>query len=204
MQKASSILLDALSVTALSIAVIVPQWYLQVTQVNLNWAALFWAVIFPIVLSVALFAPRRRWILLLAFLAYIWALTDDAPVYLDSVFTWPEVTGGFQHFFLEVLLHVLTFVFIVLAMIVALKNGRRAGYLTYRKTITASVLALTAFILAYAQNLPLHSIEEFVKKSWFELDVIEHVASIVFLFLAVWVAQGQLRSVKKNVSEPAR
>jgi hypothetical protein len=182
-------LLDVASIALLAIAVIIPQVYLQITQVNLTWTALFWAVIFPILLSLVLFVPRRRWILLLAFLAYIWALTDDAPVYFDSVFTWPEVTSGFQHFFLEILLHVLTFVFMASAVVVAWGKGRRVGVSRYRKIFASMILAVVAFILAYAQNLPFHAMELLVKKSWFELDVIEHIASVAFLFFAIRIAE---------------
>src|SRR5271156_724619 len=58
-----------------------------------------------------------------AFMAYFWSLIDDGPVDFDSVLTWPKVTGGPQHIFLEILLHALTLGFLFLALREALKGS---------------------------------------------------------------------------------
>ena len=199
------ILIDIGSLLVLSAAVIVPQWYLHVTHINLDWSSFFLTAAFPIILSCGLFIPRRRWVLLFAFLALIWAFTDDAPVYLDSVFTWPEVTSGLQHFFLEIVLHVLTLGFIALTIREALRAAARNGrQITRRKVTLSSILGLIAFVLAYAQNIPLHLIEQAVAHSWFQLDIGEHIASVIVLLFAIVLILGGPQNVPKQIDAAAR
>ena len=175
---------DLVSIVVVTTSVISPQVYLQITQVNLDWTALFSSVLVPIIIAFFLFWRRDRKILFFIFMAYIWAVTDDAPVYLDSVYTWPEVTSGLQHSTLEIILHVLTLIFIVLAFREALKGTN----LTRQKLLELSCLGIFAYVLSYAQNLPLLSIQIIVLQNWLELDLAEHVASIIILAVAIRVA----------------
>jgi len=64
---------------------------------------LFATMLLPI--TYAILALSKQGPFFYAYIAYLFSLTDDAPVYLDSVFTWPEVTGGSQHYVLEVVFH---------------------------------------------------------------------------------------------------
>lgn len=187
---------DGASLVAVAIAIVIPQIYLGLNpQINLGPIDIVLAVIAPILLAGVLFGLSRNWMFLFAFLGYIWALTDDAPVYLDSVYTWPEVTSGFQHFFTEYLFHILTFVFMALALVMAVKRKREKGRMNQTKVMSfsglsrllASIILLgIAFLLSYAQNIPLESLQQFkYVPAWYELDIIEHVLSIFFLYLAV-------------------
>ena len=173
---------DVVSILLVSVAVIAPQWYLALNpQINLGIVDLLGAVVLPIAIACILFLAGKRRILLYAFLAYIWALTEDAPVYLDSVFTWPEVTSGFQHLFLEILVHALTLVFMALTVREAIKGTR----ISASKSAKVALLVAIAFIFSYAQNLPIDAIQDAVVRSWYELDIIEHLISVAFLWLAV-------------------
>ena len=181
------------------LSVILPQVYLGLhPEVNLNKKYLVEAVVIPIILATGLFLGIGRKTTWLAFMAYIWAVTEDAPVYLDSVFTWPEVTSGFQHIFLEVVFHVLTFGFMVLALLEALPRSKsqrfgsiiKASLLRW-KSYLAFVLLLSSFILSYAQNLPLPQLESISGDSWYKLDIVEHILSIVFLYIAIRVAASK-------------
>lgn len=88
-------------------------------------------------------------------MAYIWALTDDGPVFLDSVFTWPKVTFGLQYYFLEVVLRVLTASFMGFTVWEASKGKP----ITRSKVFVVFLLTLTAFALSYAQNIPFKSFD---------------------------------------------
>ena len=178
-------LYDSISVFIISISVVLPQIYLaQNPQVNLDSTFFLLAVILPTILASVLFIPRRRWILFYAFLALIFPVTEDAPVYLDSVFTWPEVTSGFQHIFLELLFHGLTILFMYLALREATRF--RTGRLDLPKIF---ILTSLAFVASYAQNIPLEFIHSIVIHSWYTFDLIEHILSILLLYLAVRVAK---------------
>ena len=178
-------------------------------QINLNSTYFVEAVVIPIVLASGIFLGGRRWIIWFAFMAYIWSVTDDAPVYLDSVFTWPEVTSGFQHYFLEVLLHILTLFFMSLTIREAfrLQRQRRStvevvaqGDISSsdrsvlpkqnnnRKLLLMLSLFVVAFVSSYAQNLPLHFFQTISGTAWYRLDIVEHIVSIAFLFGTVKVA----------------
>ena len=176
---------DALSTSVVSFFVIAPQIYLaQNPQVNLNFWFLFIAVILPTMIAAALFLLRGRRILFFAYLALIWAVTEDAPVYLDSLFTWPEVTSGFQHSLLEILFHCLTIVFVSLVVREATKS--KEGKLS----VEVLILAVLAVVTSYAQNIPLDFVKVIVSTSWYALDIFEHIASVIFLYLAVRVARA--------------
>jgi hypothetical protein len=172
---------DFVSIASVTLSVIIPQAYLQVTQVNLDWIAFLTSVALPICLAIFLFWFRGRKILFLVFVAYIWAVTEDAPVFLDSVYTWPEVTSGLQHSILEIIFHILTVIFMILAYREALKGTA----ITKRKLLGITLLGIIAYVLSYAQNIPLVSIQEIVQENWLGLDLVEHVTSITILGVAI-------------------
>lgn len=179
-------ILAIFAIGVVSFALLVPQWYLALNpQLNLDWTDFVLAVVLPIALALAFFGMGKQRILLFAFFAFIWSATDDAPVYLDSVFTWPEVTTGAQHLFLEILLHVLTIIFLYLTVREALKGTK----ITRQKIILVAILTALSFTFSYAQNIPLNVIKEATAHSWYQFDIVEHLLSLVFLSLAVLLAK---------------
>jgi len=141
------------------------------------------SVVAPLVLgAVVLYAGGER-ITLFAFLAYFWAVVDDRPVFFDSVLTWPEVTR-FHPFlprlFMNIVIHALTLFFLYLAIREA--AGRSDKRLRAMPSVV--VLTLIAFILAYAQNIPLAWIQSLVQTSWYPFDVTEKLASVLVLGIA--------------------
>ena len=126
-------------------------------------------------------------VMLYASLGYFWALVDDAPVYLDSVITWPEVTRfhpAGPHIFLEILYHLLTAIFLFLGLREAVK-GRATNTM---KLAASSAMVALAFVLAYAQNLPFDSIQAIVENNWYQLDFVEHLSSALLYLAALKVA----------------
>lgn len=184
-----------------SASVIAPQIHLaQNPLIRLDLAVLLEAVVAQIVLATVLFLVMKMRLVWFAFMAYIWSATDDAPVYLDSIFTWPEVTSGFQHLFLEAILHLLTLMFLSLTILEAFKMRRQyskgevpfktvspknVNILGKSRVILVVALTLIAFVCSYAQNLPIPSFKSISGASWYGLDIIEHVISIVFLYAAI-------------------
>lgn len=191
-----------LGLIIVSLSVIAPQFYLaQNPQVHLDLTIFVEAVLIPVILASVFFLGGGRRIVWFAFMAYIWSITEDAPVYLDSVFTWPEVTSGLQHLFLEVVIHLLTLLFMFLTIREAFRI-RKQRFLVQRglkqhsgnelvsrptrsKLLLIYGLTLVAFISSYAQNLPLSSFESITGASWYGLDIVEHVISIGLLYAAV-------------------
>ena len=200
------VVFDIVSSVIVSLFVIIPQVYLaENPQVNLNSTFLVETVIVPTLLATGLFLGGKRRILWFAFMAYIWSVTDDAPVYLDSIFTWPEVTSGLQHVFLEILFHILTLAFMALTIREAFRlGGRRRADSTSADAFSDAAgarknnwrilmvlsLGLLALIASYAQNLPLDSLESISGAAWYRLDVAEHVISLGFLYAAVKLAMN--------------
>lgn len=147
-----------------------------------------YSVILPLCLGSLVLALTRERILLYAFLAYIWAVLDDMPVFFDSVLTWPEVTR-FHPFlprlFMNIVIHALTLLFMWLAIREALK-----GKMVDRTRLYEIVfLALIAFILAYAQNIPLGVVQNLVQNSWYPFDLAEKLLSIAFFTLAIYMSR---------------
>lgn len=126
-------------------------------------------------------APVTGTLLFFGFMAYFWSLVDDGPVDFDSVLTWPEVTGGAQHLFLEVLLHALTLAFLLLAVRKALAGARPRG----REGALLPLLVLASFWASYFQNTPAGWVQELATSNWYALDAVEHVVSLACFCLAV-------------------
>ncbi len=175
---------DVFAIAATSLVVILSQYYVFVVPAY-DFTSFLVGVAFPLVFGSVIFLAKGRRILLFAFLAYIWSVVDDAPVYFDSVFTWPEVTRfhpAEPHIFLEIVVHVLTGVFLYLTVREALKGTA----MNRQKLFKVSLLTFIAFVLSYAQNIPLAVVQDLVENGgWYQLDVVQHLASIVFLFVAV-------------------
>lgn len=177
------LLYNALAVLAVSAVVIVCLLYAQLSGMY-DATTFAVCVLLPLVFGSVVFSARKERILLFAFLAYFWAVVDDGPVFFDSVLTWPEVTR-FHPFlprlFMNVVIHALTALFLYLTIRESMK-GARVGL---RESIPVIILASMAFVLAYAQNIPLAFIQNLVAASWYPFDVTEKLVSILFLSLAV-------------------
>ena len=147
------------------------------------------SVVLPLILGTIILAQRKNRILLYSFLAYFFAVIDDAPVYFDSVLTWPEVTR-FHPFWprllMNIVLHVLTLLFMCLGIRETWNDKSRSAFFR-REVWSMKVLLLlaVAFVLAYAQNIPLAVVQEAVQSSWYQFDFAEKLASMVFYYLAV-------------------
>jgi hypothetical protein len=176
-------LYDLLAVAAATCVLIAALLYAEVTDVY-DSTTLLVSVVLPLILGSAIFLLRKNRILLFAFLAYFWAIIDDRPVFFDSVLTWPEVTR-FHPFlprlFMNIVIHALTALFLYLTIRESLKGSS----VRLRNASLVIVLALVAFILAYAQNIPLAVIQKVVETSWYPFDLAEKLASVFFLYIAV-------------------
>ena len=172
--------------------------YLEDVQVPFEFVGIVCLVEIPLVLGSAFFwcfVARNRLasrtsrvgdaemgpLLFFAFMAYFWSLIDDAPVNFDSIFTWPEVTSGLPHTFLEIVLHALTLAFFYLAVRAALKGAS----LSRREKAKVLVLILASFWASYAQNTPLGWVQAVAVNNWYLLDAVEHVISVALFCLAI-------------------
>jgi hypothetical protein len=176
-------LYDLLAILATSLIVVACLYYALVSD-NYDAMTFLISVALPLVLGCAILSVRRKPILLFAFLAYIWAVLDDAPVFLDSVLTWPEVTR-FNPFlprlFMNIVIHGLTLVFLYLTI----REPMKGASVRLRNAYGVIVLTTVAFVLAYAQNIPVAIIQNAVLAAWYPFDIVEKLASIFFLYLAV-------------------
>jgi hypothetical protein len=177
--------LDAIAVLFAILLVVVPQYYIAVAQPNLDWTVIIYAVALPAIAGSATFLALGRRTYLFVFLAYLWSVTDDNPVNLDSVYTWPEVTSGLHHVIMEVLLHALTALFLWLAVREAFKDG---GNLTSSRSFTASLLTIAAFGAASVSIIPLPSLQAAISTNWYQIDIVAHVISIGLMRASIWEA----------------
>lgn len=180
--------LDAIAVLFVISLVLVPQCYLALVQPNLDWTVFAYAVALPAILGSAVFLALGKRVYLYVFLAYLWSATDDAPVNLDSVYTWPEVTSGLQHVLTEVLLHALTVLFLYLAVREAFKGS---GKLPFSTWFTVSLLTAAAFVVASVSIIPLPSLQAAISTSWYQIDIVAHGISLGLLCAALWQAESR-------------
>jgi hypothetical protein len=176
-------LYDLLAILAASLVVVVCLVYAE-------WYGVFDSTMFlvgvlvPVILGSAIISIRRDRIILFVFLAYIWAVLDDAPVFLDSLLTWPQVTR-FHPFlprvFMNIVIHGLTAFF----MYFAIREAMKGKNTSLRNAPLVVILAVAAFVLAYAQNIPLGVIQNAVTAAWFPFDIAEKLSSIFLFYLAV-------------------
>jgi hypothetical protein len=187
--------LDLLAILATSLVVVACLLYAQVTG-TYDATTFMVSVVLPLVLGSAILSVRKNRILLFAFIAYLWAVLDDAPVFLDSVLTWPEVTR-FHPFlprlFMNVVIHALTALFLFLTI----RESIKWTSVRLRDALRVIVLTSMAFVLAYAQNIPLTAIQNIVETSWYPFDFTEKLVSTFLLYLAV-------REAMKLKPSPAR
>jgi hypothetical protein len=141
-------------------------------------------VVAPLALGCVLFSRRSDRFLLFAFLGYFWSVVDDAPVDFDSVFTWPEVTRFhpvLPHYTLEVIFHVATLGF----MYFSVREVSSGEIKLNRRALRIYLLLALAFLLSYAQNIPLGAVQSIVESSWYQLDVLEHLGSVAVFGVAL-------------------
>ena len=191
-----AVLLNLLAVLATSLVVIGGLLYAQVSK-TYDATTLVVSVVAPLIFGCVVLSIGKNRALLFSFLAYFWAVVDDAPVYFDSVLTWPEITR-FHPFLPRLLMnvgiHLLTLIFLYLAIRESLK-GTGLGVLEAPEVV---ILAFLAFVLAYAQNIPMYVIQLLVETSWYQFDLTEKLASIFLLCLAFWEA-ARLKSTHRRV-----
>lgn len=191
-------LFDLLAILAVSLVVAACLLYAQVTW-TYDATTFMVSVVLPLVLGSAILSVRKDRILMFAFLAYFWAVVDDAPVFLDSIITWPEVTR-FHPFlprlFMNIVIHALTALFLYLTI----RESMKGTSVSLRNTLRVVILTSVAFVLAYAQNIPLAPIQSVVETSWYPFDFTEKLASIFVLYLAIWEAKhGSVSFTQKNL-----
>jgi hypothetical protein len=178
---------DFIAILAVSLIVVACSTYPLMTG-NYDESTFAVSVALPLLLGSGILLLRKNRVLLYAFLAYIWAVLDDAPVFFDSVLTWPEVTR-FHPFlprlFMNIVIHGLTLIFLYLAI----RRPLKGTGVRLRDAPWVLVLASAAFVLAYAQNIPLAAIQTLVENSWYQFDIAEKLASIFFFCLAIWEAK---------------
>ena len=146
-------------------------------------------VVMPLAAACVLLMVTDQRAVLLAYIGLFWSIVDDAPIFFDSVLTWPQVTRFhpyLPHLALEVALHLATLGFLVAAAVVAGSSGRRA---LYRRPLPI-FFAFVSSIFAYSQNLPFPEVQDFITapQSWYELDILEHIAALAFISLALYIA----------------
>lgn len=181
---------------AAAIAVLVAtEVYVGYNQI-FDYSTFLIGVVIPLAFGYILFRRREDRFLLFAFLGYFWSVVDDAPVYFDSVFTWPEVTRFhpvLPHYTLEVVLHLATLGFMYLSVREVSGGGIKLGM----RALRIYLLLAFAFLLAYAQNIPFDAVQSIVESSWYQLDVFEHLGSVVVFGLALidaWNFRASLRT----------
>jgi hypothetical protein len=166
-----------------------------------DFSTFLFGVAIPLAVGYALFRRRDDRFLLFAFLGYLCSVVDDAPVNFDSIFTWPEVTRFnpvLPHLTLELLLHLATLGFMFLSVrevsggALGLRTGRLGIYL----------LITIAFLLSYFQNIPLHSVQSIARSSWYQLDITEHIASVMVFGIAL-ISARNLRPQRGHTGQVA-
>jgi hypothetical protein len=169
------------SVTAAVLVLLLTEVYVAFNQ-TFDYSTFVVGLVVPLAAALVLFGRRGDRFLLYAYVGYLISIVDDAPVNLDSVFTWPQVTRLnplVPHLTMELLLHVATIVFLYLSLRTALRGAQRA--LSFR----VYLLLVIAFVLSYLQNLPISPLQSLVTGSWYELDVFEHLASLAVFAIAL-------------------
>lgn len=179
-------LYDLLAIVAASLVVVAGMLYAAVTG-TYDASTFLVSVLLPLVLGSAFLSVRKERIALFAFLAYFWAVVDDGPVFFDSVLTWPEVTR-FHPFlprlFMNIVIHALTALFLYLGV----RESMKGTSVSLRKAPKVIILTSAAFVVAYAQNIPLTAIQNVVDTSWYAFDITEKSVSIFLFCVAIWLA----------------
>jgi len=179
---------DILLVLAAATLVIVAVAYAEIVY-TYDMTTLLVSVISPVILGTVFIAFTKNRVLLYAYLAFIWAVLDDRPIYFDSVLTWPEVTRFnplLPRLFMNVIIHALTVIFLYLSLRGANK-GSKSGLWHSPRVLLPAVIFL---VLAYAQNIPLSIVQNAVQEgtnpgSWYPFDVSTKLLALLFLYVAL-------------------
>lgn len=177
--------IDVIAVSFVVLLVVIPQYYLAVAQPDEDWTVFVWAVALPAIVGSATLLALGKRVYFFIFMAYFWSVTDDNPVNLDSIYTWPEVTHGLHHTVAEVILHVLTLLFLYLAVREAVRDG---GKMAYWRLSVVSLLTVAAFVTASVSIIPIPSLQASISANWYQIDAIAHVVSLVLISAALWEA----------------
>jgi len=177
------VLVGVLAILSATLLLLVTQYYVAVLHPGLDWKAFAVGVALPAIGGSAILLAAKSRVVLFTFLAYLWSVTDDAPVNLDSVYTWPAVTSGLQHTVAEVILHLLTLAFMYLAVKEAFRGSGRETSL--RKLSRVLVLVIAAFVLASVSIVPLPGLRAAISSGWYQIDVVGHLMSLAFLSVAL-------------------
>lgn len=191
-------LYDLLALAAASLVMLGALFYAGVVDVY-DSTTLFVCIILPLVAGSVVFLVAGNRVLLFAFLAYFWTIVDDRPIFFDSVLTWPNVTR-FHPFiprlFMNIVIHALTAFFLYLVV----KELLRGTGVRIQNAPSVLALASLAFVLSYAQNIPLSYIQNVVQVAWYPFDIVEKLLSFLVLYAAVRQAH---HLVRENVTETA-
>jgi hypothetical protein len=192
--KSKSLVLDRKSRPAGLVAVMISCAGVLVSQLYYAYnpsfvaATLLFGVVLPLLAGCVLLFLTDQVAILLGFIGIFLSIIDDAPIDFDSVLTWPQVTRlnpSLPHLEMEVLLHILTFGFLMGSIWIRLRGRnpeRGLGPLSYAAGCVATVLS-------YAQNIPLASIQDYVTQNWYQFDAIEHVLSVLSFAIALLLSR---------------
>ena len=181
---------DILAVSAAAAVVVTAVTYAEIVY-TYDLTTFIVSVVSPVVVGSFFIALRNRK-MLYAYLAFIWAVLDDRPIFFDSILTWPEVTR-FHPFlprlFMNIVIHGLTLVFLYLSVREASKGSNVSFWRSPRVLIPAVIF----LVLAYAQNIPLSIVQDMVQAgsnpaTWYPFDIATKLSSLLFLYVTLWEA----------------
>lgn len=192
---------DVLAILATAAVVVLAVVYAEIVY-TYDSLTLLLCVIAPVLLGSFFISLTRNRTILFAYLAFIWAVLDDRPIYFDSVLTWPEVTRFhplLPRLFMNIVIHGLTVIFLYLAVREASK-GSRPSFWHSPRVLIAGVIFL---VFAYAQNIPLSIVQNVVQAgsnpaSWFPFDLATKLSAVLFLYITL----AEASHLKKRNSSP--
>jgi len=181
----------AAATLAVAIVTMIPLYVYAIHQPTYDWMVFVLGVAVPGLFGAAVFMALGSRTLLMLFLAYLFSVTDDAPINLDSIYTWPEVTSGLHHDISEVVLHLATLALMLATTKGSLNALRRPAQL--RRLSLAYALTLAAFAAASVSVVPIASLQQMIRADWLPVDFAGHLASLVFMAAALLSARWLYR-----------
>ena len=159
--------------------------YVYLNQ-DFDLGTLLIGVILPFAAGFFILLVLKQRILLFVFVAYFWSLVDDAPVHFDSILTWPQVTRyqPFIPYFVDFILLAVVLTSFSLAIRECLK-GKQASR---DRRIQLGFLTLIVFALSYLQDVEIEPFHSIVFQYFYELDLVEHIASAAVLYFTIRLA----------------
>jgi len=151
-----------------------------------NLGTLVIGVVLPVAFGSSLLLAARQRVLFFVFFAYFWSLVDDAPVHFDSVLTWPEVTHyqPIVPYFMDYVLLVV----VLSSFCLAIRESLKGRTITPKEMALFGFLTLVVFGLSYIQDLEVGPVQHLVAGSWYQLDLVEHIASAAVLAFVLKLA----------------